>query len=248
MMTIFHYISLPEWIWWYANIIDLIDTYLVDFPCTSASDQISVTDNSTGTAHLGRKKRTPLMPALILRVIWMVLMHYVWKPGPAKRTEWLSWLIMYPRLSERMRWLSVSGSFTIIYLLVQLGVVHRKGHSLALFIVELKGKNCVGFAGLFNLCLVRLGVLYGKLFLLIACFTKVCRATQSADSWDFWQAWQPDRWSYGSLHRAVATLNWWGGMDFVVPRAWKCIKNVISLGRCFEGFCWWDLLMILCNE
>ena len=59
---------------------------------------------------------------------------------------------------------------------------------------------------------------------------------------------KPDRWSYGSLHRAVATLNWWGGRDFVVPRASKCIKNVIYLGRCFEGFCWWDLLMILCNE
>lgn len=58
----------------------------------------------------------------------------------------------------------------------------------------------------------------------------------------------PDRWSYGSLHRAVATLNWWGGRDFVVPRASKCIKHVIYLGRCFEGFCWWNLLMILCNE
>jgi len=115
MMTMFHYISLPEWIWWYANIIDLIHSYLVDFPCTSASDQISVADNSTGTAHPGRKKPTPLIPALILRVIWMVLMHCVWKPGPAKRTEWLSWLIMYPRLSERMRWLSVSGSFTYSY-------------------------------------------------------------------------------------------------------------------------------------
>ena len=46
-------------------------------------------------------------------------------------------------------------SIRIIYLLVQLGVVHRKGHSLAFLIVELKGKNCVGFAGLFNLCLVR---------------------------------------------------------------------------------------------
>ena len=34
----------------------------------------------------------------------------------------------------------------------------------------------------------------------------------------------------------------------MVHRASKCIKHVIYLGRCFEGFCWWDLPMILCNE